>query len=906
MSPATEPAPCGCSLGSVKIDTTRVSGLCVTCLARRLSEQVPVETDGSLPPGFQNISPLGQGGMGTVVLAFQEKLGRYVALKQISSHAMQDERVRRRFIHEAQMAAQLCHPQLIPLYDFGVFEGKAWYTMEYLEGGDLAQHLRASGGKLPWEEAVAIVQAVGGALAYAHRQGVAHRDIKPANVLLDRAGRPKLGDFGLASLIATDLDLTQHGEVLGTPGYLAPEHLGQRANQDPRTRDQYALVALLFHLIAGRPPFEGDNLADILHAVLANPAPRLREVCPGAAPAWLDTVCVRGLAKDPAHRFDSINALLHALEAGKAVSPRPAVWPHLRSTRALFGLLVLASTAIAWISLRNDHFRDYERVDQTAPFPPGTRVAVLPLDPLGDESLDLLASGLQEEMAATLVRLSSMKVLNTASVRRAESGGDDLRTLASRLGARALVTGSVRQAGESIRVSIQLVDGQDGAIRWSKSFTRPPADLLNLQVDVATELGVELSQPIDPSLRARVLQSGRLGANAQTKFLQARAIANEGDRAATDLVKARTLLAEVCADEPNFALGWAYLSLVNTRLYLWGHDRSQERLDDGLASAQHALRLDPNLPEAEAALALYYMRRSRDREIARLHAQRALTLAPRNSHALVALASIERRTGGWEEATQHYLAALELDPYNPILAFNAADTLLRRRLYPHAAEILHQSLARNPSSVPLRKLQGDLALHWKGDLSAMADELASRPSGSPSRDIHDFHHLEWLIWEERLHEAQAFLAQSALQTLDAQAIYITREALEALLSQMLGTHDRSRDHAEIALRTASRELARSPNDPRLLLLQGQMLCILGRPTEGLAIIERTLSPADPACVDAFDRAGYLTAYAAQLILAGHPERSRSVLVEALSLPGQISSASVKRHPVLKRIDTEIP
>ena len=263
-------------------------------------------------------SVLGRGGMGNVYLATHERLRRRAALKVVSPRLAEDEDFRERFLRESRLAASLDHPHVIPIYDAGEADGVLYLAMRYVQGPSLDALIRARGA-LPLDETLRVAEQVGGALDAAHRAGLVHRDVKPANVLVaEPEGHAYLCDFGIAR--ETDAGATLTGLFVGTVDYSAPEQLqGQRV--DGRA-DVYSLACVVFHCLAGRPPFVADGEVGVAHAHLHDPPPRLSELSPGL-PAALDGVLEQGLAKQPDERYATAGELAEALRQAAAGEGAP-------------------------------------------------------------------------------------------------------------------------------------------------------------------------------------------------------------------------------------------------------------------------------------------------------------------------------------------------------------------------------------------------------------------------------------------------------------------------------------------------------------------------------------------------------------------------------------------------------
>jgi serine/threonine protein kinase len=336
--PATTCAGDELSLGALLED--RAPDTVIGEVVTQVAETVPEV------PGYTIERELGRGGMGVVYLARQNHLNRQVALKMILAGEHASPRDRARFLAEAEAIAKIHHPGVVQVYDFGVHDGHAYFALEYIPGGTLHDRLR--GMPLPARDAAAVVAEIADGVQAAHDQGIVHRDLKPANVLLSRAGEtqmpgegrpsnaptpstsiwgPKIADFGLAKAIEADSGLTSAGAVLGTPSYMAPEQASGRGEVGPAT-DVYALGAILYQCLTGRPPFQGVAVQDTLWLVLTQDPVPPRSLQPGL-PRDLDTICLKALGREPTRRYASaaeMAADLRRFLGGEPILARPAGW----------------------------------------------------------------------------------------------------------------------------------------------------------------------------------------------------------------------------------------------------------------------------------------------------------------------------------------------------------------------------------------------------------------------------------------------------------------------------------------------------------------------------------------------------------------------------------------------------
>jgi serine/threonine-protein kinase len=283
---------------------------------------------GELPyvDGYDVLQVLGRGGMGVVYRARDVKLGRIVALKMLRAGTLANHQEIQRFYREAQAAAQLNHPHLVPVYEVRQHRELHYFTMAYVSGGTLAEHMDRFRDP---KAAVALMLKVARAVHHAHRHHVLHRDLKPSNVLLDEEGEPLVSDFGLAKMLDSALDLTQPGDMVGTPLYMAPEQATGRSDQAGPASDVWALGVMLYEMLTGQRPFGGHTREELLREIQSTDPPRPRSVS-SRLHTDLETICLKCLEKNPAHRYASAEALADDLErwqAGEPILAKLAPWP---------------------------------------------------------------------------------------------------------------------------------------------------------------------------------------------------------------------------------------------------------------------------------------------------------------------------------------------------------------------------------------------------------------------------------------------------------------------------------------------------------------------------------------------------------------------------------------------------
>jgi serine/threonine protein kinase len=493
---------------------------------------------------------IGEGGMGIVYAARDQRLERSVALKTMSARAY-DETARQRFWREARAAASINHPNVCQIYEIGEEDGALFIAMELLEGEALVEHLRQ--GPLSVSEAVQVALGILAALSALHGKGIVHRDLKPSNVFLTPHG-VKLLDFGLArpelerSLLASDAKLTGTGLVIGTPRYMAPEQVtGETV--DARS-DLFAAGVIMFEMLAGRPAFEGRNVVEILHATVSEQPPALTG---SAAVAAVDRVIRHALAKRPADRPKSADAMAEELRAAGGLEGG--------------NTQVLAR--------------------------PLTRLVVLPFQVLrSDPETDFLAFSLPDAIATSLSGIGSLIVRSSATAARFAREALDLKALASEADIDRVVIGTLLRSGEELRVAAQLVEAPQGTLITSHTVQSSLGDLFRLQDDIARRVVEALSLPLvgAPS----PMRDTPHDARAYELYLRA----NELARTYDGLVRARDLYQRCLELDPTFAPAWALLGRCHRVIgkYIEGSPESESQAE---AAFRRALELNPRLSVAQ-------------------------------------------------------------------------------------------------------------------------------------------------------------------------------------------------------------------------------------------------------------------------------------------------------------------
>jgi serine/threonine-protein kinase len=642
---------------------------------------IPERLRAGLAERYRFLEEVGRGGMATVYLALDLKHGRQVAIKVLRETLLDAGPEAQRFLREIQIAARLNHPQILPLHDSGSIDGLLYYVMPFMGCESLRERLRRE-GRLPVDQAVRIARLVAGALDYAHRQGVIHRDIKPENIMLHE-GQPIVADFGIARAVMAGVsdNVTARGIALGTVAYMSPE---QSAGDEvgPAT-DQYALACVLYEILTGRPPFVGANVRAVIAQHLAATATPIRTIRATVPPA-VDAAVLRALAKEPAERFPTMADLREALESTRVAMARPA--------------------------------------DET------TALAVLPfVNATADPAGGYLADGITEELVRVLSRIPAHTVTSTAAVAASRGRHDDPREVGRELGVSVVLEGTVRHAGDRIRIGAQLTSVDDGRVVWSERFDRQVGDLFDLQDDLSRRIVAALRTSLadEPPPAPR-----RYTTNLKAYHLYLRGRFAWNLRTAAGMAEAARLFEEAIGEDPNHALAYAGLSDAHALNMDYASMPVREMVERARREAERALALDEELAEAHTSLGWIHFIHDWDWEQADRELRRAIELNPSYATAHQWYAWLLLALGRVDEAIGEGQLARDLDPASLSPRRSLGWLYCYARLPAQALPHLHAALAMNPALEETNYILG-LAYLQAGDLGAAEVALRTAQDASP-------------------------------------------------------------------------------------------------------------------------------------------------------------------------------
>jgi TolB-like protein len=843
---------------------------------------------------FEVVERIGRGGMGVVYLAHDTKLKRSVALKSMPARPAEDATARMRFRREAELLASLNHPNIAVIHDI-IEEEPGYFVLEYVPGETLAE--RSARGPLELEQVLSIGRQIAEAIAAAHDQGVIHRDLKPGNIKVTPAGRVKVLDFGLAKLVAPDVEshettVTQGGRIAGTPAYMSPEQARGKP-VDHRT-DIWSFGCILYQMLTGQLPFEGETATDTLARIIER-EPDWRAL-PSNTPTNLRVLLRRCLEKDPEKRLGDIaEAAVVMSEASTAGATRP-VAARAKARRIALALGAVTLAVLGLVAVR------FAPQGPAPSSPEEIRLVVLPLKNLGPPEEQWRADGITEEITTRLGPIRNLAIIGSYSAFQYKNKGASPQQIGKELDVDYILEGSVQlerstEANPLVRMRVRLVRASDATQIWAESYDGDMRNVLRRQTDVAEKV----AQALDITL----LEPGRKGltygyidnAEAFACFRlghEYRKLGKEGNAQAIEMFE------KAIALEPNYAEAYASLSDTLINMY-WNHGGDRELLPRAKEAVDKAIQLAPDLPAGHVVLARYYYQGCYDYENALKQYAIALRSHPNHVLALAWMGFTQRRMGRFEEALPNLLRAAELDPLDRRYPDMIGNTHVFLGRYEEAERYCEQVIRMDPNSAGPYCRKAWLYLIWQGDTTEARKvvdqalrnnkELASKPAIFEVLLTTD-------IYDRKFEAAVDRLAQRS-QDFDNMAEYIPTDLWLAEVYGYMGREDLERTHYQLAADILEKKLAEDADNSRIHRVHsslGKAYAGLGREEEaiyeGLRGVECL-----PITKDAEIGPMRLEDLARIYVMVGKYEDALDILEELLSRPSEQSVARLRLDPV---------
>jgi serine/threonine protein kinase/Flp pilus assembly protein TadD len=844
---------------------------------------------------YELLEEIGRGGQGVVFRAWQKSLNRTVAVKIIEIGQLTTSAHLKRLRREAEAAAKLNHPGIVPIYEVGERDGTYYFSMRFVEGDALDEVVDR--GSVSVRQAAELIAKVARTVHYAHEHGILHRDIKPGNILLDANGEPHLSDFGLARLVEHGSTLTGTLEVMGTPCYMAPEQAVGNNAALCRGTDVYGLGAVLYELLTGNPPFSGATTYETIHLLLDS-EPRQPRLLNRKIDRDLSAVCLKCLEKNPRYRYSSALELAEDLERWLWHEPirakRSGFFTHARKwvqrnpiIAALITLSVLLAAGLGVMTWERESVRR---------IPAG--IAVLPFENLSDNKEDaFFADGVQDDILTKLAKIADLKVISRTSV-MGYRGKRDLRQIGRSLGVSHVVEGTARRFGSKVHVNAQLVDTRTDIGVWADEYERDLNGAFAIPSEIAQKVAEELHAKISAAEKAAIRQPPTNDLAAYDLYVRAHnlLLTSFSSAARPKLLQAADLLDQAVARDPLFFQAYCQLAHTHGLLYLLGVDHTPERLAAMEAAVHAAFRLRPDAGEAHLARAenLYFGYLDYHGALAELElARRSL---PNNPQVFAVQGYIQRRQGRWDESTRNLERAIDLDPRNFYMLQQIAISYGLLRRYADETSVLRRALAIEPDDVNTKVALAAVQFHSKGDtrpLHQTIDSIRATNPGALPNVANDW--LSCALAERDVAEATNALNAFGEVPLTDYGVHANRPLIEGILARMTKDEDKDRTAFTAARAIQERAVQDEPDYGPPLCVLGLIDAALGRKEEALREGRRAveLLPAEKDAINGPLMIKYLAMIAAW---AGDKDLACEQLAIAVRPPSTVSYGQLKLEP----------
>jgi serine/threonine protein kinase/Tfp pilus assembly protein PilF len=546
---------------------------------------------------YKILEKLGEGGMGVVYKAEDTRLGRIVALKFLPPDSTTSQKDLARFQQEARAISNVNHPHIEALYDVGEADGKRFLVLEYIPGGtfkSLIKELHSAGKNFSLEEILSYGIQMADALAHAHRHGIVHRDMKTDNIMLSKEGGVKLTDFGLAKFHpGGDARLTKTGTTVGTAAYMSPEQIrGEEADQ---RSDIFSLGVAMYEITTNNLPFRGEHEAALQYSILNEEPMPVSSLRPKIQSS-LGQIIHRCLEKDKTNRYQKAEEIV--IDFRKI--EQDGLSPNWRQGKRLKWPWLVAAAGIAILVLIGVYFLLAPSKSTSSL----KSIAVLPFTNIsGEKDEEYFSDGITEDIIAQLSNVGQLKVISRTSVMQYKSTNKNLRDIAKELNVGTVLEGSVRRAGNQVRIVAQLIDANNDQHLWAHTYDQEMKEIFAIQSDVALQIASALNAEFSPAVKERIEKKPTENLEAYAFYLRGREYYYRYRK--QDNGNAIELFKKALRLDSNYALAYAGIADAYGQLasrfgfpIVWN--------DSALAMSQKALSIDPDLPEAHKALGLSF------------------------------------------------------------------------------------------------------------------------------------------------------------------------------------------------------------------------------------------------------------------------------------------------------------
>ncbi len=892
---------------------TRISGeeaaAVPTLTGTRPSSPVGLHPGSTFAGRYQVLEEIGRGGMGSVYRVLDQEIDEKIALKVLNPEIAADSRTIERFRNELKTARQISHKNVCRMYHFGRDEGLDYITMEFVQGEDLKSMIRMM-GRLSPGRAVSIARQVCEGLAEAHGLGVIHRDLKPQNIMIDRDGHVKVMDFGIARTLKTE-GMTSPGMVVGTPRYMSPEQT-EGKDVDERS-DIYALGIILYEMLTGRVPFEGDSPLDIAVKQRIEAPPDPKKINP-EIPETLNRLILRCLAKDKGRRYPNAQAL--AAELSEIAAGIPDYEKYIPQRRPRAATLTMAIAAKRWpaiavavlVLLAVATAVLYFGRNRPGPASREKRLVILPFENLGPPEDEYFADGITDEITARLANLAQLEVIGRASAVGYKKTGKDVRQIGQELGVDYILSGTIRwqrQAGgtNKVRVTPALVRASDGGQVWVAVYDEEISEVFAVQSQIAKRvaeaLNIALVEPAQKALEAKPTSNPE----AYDYYLRGQDYYNRGSGNRNNLMISIEMFERAVELDPGFVHAYVGLTRGHAMTYWYHFDHTPARVAKAKEAVDRAVQLGPDLPETHFALGIYYYYCHLEYAKALEQLSLARQKQPKNGEILETIGYIKRRQGKMDETAAVLTDALEMNPRSLEITYNLADTYYLLRKYVEAENMYRRGISFNPDYVRLylgsSGGMANLYFSWRGDTvkdRELLEEVSRKPLSPEDQNFFNYFSAIVSLYDGNFGQALRYISLMSAEGMDNQFYFVSKSRLCGQVHGLMNDHDKEREYYKSEKSDLEKRIKGSPDDPRFHSALGIACAGLGLKEQAVqeAVLGTQLLPVSKE----FWRGTFRVKELAQVyVMVGEYDKALDQIEYLLSIPGELSVPLLKLDPV---------
>jgi serine/threonine protein kinase len=771
---------------------------------------------------YEIIEELGKGGMGKVYRVFDNKIEAEVALKLVRPDIAADKKTVERFKNEMKLARDITHKNVCRMYDLNEEHGTHFITMEYVSGGDLKRFIRRS-GQLSIGATLKIAKQLCEGLSEAHRLGVVHRDLKPNNIMIDDDGNARIMDFGIARSLSTK-GITGAGVMIGTPEYMSPEQVeGKEVDQ---RSDIYSLGIILYEMVAGRVPFEGDTPFSIgvkQKSEIPRPPKEINE----QIPEDLNRMILLCMEKDKERRYQSVWELhsgLTNLEQGipttERVPPKrkpltsKEITVTFRKPWIMIAALVVAVIVVAFLLF---YFIE-EKPEPSLPPSEKKMIAVLPFENLGAPEDEYFADGITYEIMVRLASIPHVGVIAQTSTLQYKNTNKSFQDIAGELGVDYILKGSIRwqklsDGPSRIRVTPQLIDVSGSTQLWASNYDKEINDIFQVQSEIAEKVIHQLDITLSESEQQALMSRPTDNILSYQAYLKGMDYRQRPEYSVENLRMRVQMFERAVKIDSDFALAYAELSRSHSFMYHERYDRTEKRLAMAKAAVDQASDLNPDLTEVPLALGYYFYHGKNDYIRALEQFAIALESQPESSDILSSIGYVQRRQGSFELALHNLKKAFLMSPRDALLALNTAVTCLFVRKYAEAEHYLDLTISLAPDESMAYAYKALNYWLLKGDTDKAREILEGIPDKSAPRTI-------FALYKQNLYERDypAALEQLSLtffESFISEWWFIPKAQLAGQVYRLRDEPELTRASYESALKSLEEALSEHESDARL-------------------------------------------------------------------------------------------